>query len=173
MFRELTKKRRSIRKYKDEKLSKEELKVILEAGLRSPTAKNLKTLHFILIEDKNTLEKLSNYKEMGSKFLAGAGAAIAVLTDKEIGPTTYRQDACIAAIMIQLQAEDLNIGSCWANVNSAKDKNGRDSEEVIKEILEIPSKFNVECVIGLGYKEKELPEKEANDFEKYVHYEKF
>lgn len=173
MFKELVEKRRSIRKYKSDRIKQEELKIILESALKSPTGKNLDSLQFILIEDEKILDELSYFKSHGAGFLKGAKAAIAVLTDKELAPVTYNQDACIAATVIQFQAEDLDIGSCWANVRGATNDEGRISEDVIREALEIPAKYNVECIIGLGYKAEIPSEKRKKEFESHVHYEKF
>jgi nitroreductase len=173
MFKDLIEKRRSIRKYKNEALKKEEIESIVSAGLYSPTAKNRKCLHFIIIEDKDKLELLSRSKERGASFLKDAACGIAVVSDMDIAPNTYRQDASIAAIMMQLQAEDLDIGSCWINVNGFKDEQGRSTQELVKEILAVKENYNVECILSLGYKDEEKSKKRPRSYEEYVHYEKF
>lgn len=45
-------KRRSIRKYKNESISKEQLEMILKAGLISPSGRNRRPWEFIVVEDK-------------------------------------------------------------------------------------------------------------------------
>ena len=52
-------KRRSIRKYTDDKISDEDLNKILTAGLLAPTSRNRKPCEFIVVKDKDTLKKLS------------------------------------------------------------------------------------------------------------------
>ena len=47
--------RRSIRKYKDQKISKAEMDKILKASMYAPSAMNLQAWQFILIEDKDVL----------------------------------------------------------------------------------------------------------------------
>jgi hypothetical protein len=47
------KKRSSIRAYKPEKLSREELDVLLEAGLSAPTAANRQEVHFVVVDGDN------------------------------------------------------------------------------------------------------------------------
>ncbi|WP_138160003.1 nitroreductase family protein [Peptoniphilus catoniae] len=173
MFSDLIKKRRSIRKFKDQPLKKEEIKTILEAGLRSPTAKNLKSVHFVVVEDKDTLEKLSHFKTKNAGFLKDAALAIAVLSDKRLAVTTYSQDATIAATILQLQAEDLDIGSCWANINIAVNDKGIPAGDAVREILDIPEYMNVECVLAFGYKNEKKSEKALRSFEDFVHYGKF
>ena len=56
-FRELTEKRRSIRKYTDQSITPEDVQLLLQAGLIAPTSKNKKPwkgdrshLHHILID---------------------------------------------------------------------------------------------------------------------------
>lgn len=44
--------RRSIRKYKDQKISKDDLNRILKAAMYAPSAMNLQAWQFILIDDK-------------------------------------------------------------------------------------------------------------------------
>lgn len=173
MFNELAKKRRSIRKYTEEEVTDKDLNLILESALLSPTAKNLDSKRFVVVRDRETLKKLSKYKVSAARFLEGVQVAIAVLADKELSPVTYHQDACIAATFIQLQAEDLGLGSCWGNITDAVNDEGRPSQEVVKEILGVPEKYNVECVIGIGHKAETPREKKTLNFEDHIHYEKF
>ena len=108
---ELLKTRRSIRKYKDKKIEKEKLEKILKCSLTAPTAVNRKGWELIVIEDKERLEKLSHCREAGSQFLRGASAAIVVAIGGEIRDN-WIEDASIAAIIIQLTAHSLGLGTC-------------------------------------------------------------
>ena len=47
--------RRSIRKYKDQKISKVEMDRILKAAMYAPSAMNLQAWQFIVIDDKDVL----------------------------------------------------------------------------------------------------------------------
>lgn len=173
MFKDLVEKRRSIRKYTDEKLKKEDIELLVRAGLKAPTAKNLDTVELIVVEDKSTLEELSEFRATNAKHIKNAACAIAVISDTEISPDHNRQDACIAASFILLQAEDLDIGACWVNVYNKFDKNNIRADERIRSILNIPNKYNVECVIALGYKNEVPRNKKEKNFNKDVHYEKY
>lgn len=57
-FLEVIKRRRSIRKYKEEQISDEELSKILEAGRYAPSGGNNQTSHFIVIQNKKVLSDL-------------------------------------------------------------------------------------------------------------------
>ncbi len=65
MLLDLMKQRRSIRKYTDKKIEKEKIEMLLQAALLAPTSKNKQGWEFIVIEDKDTLAKLSNVKNKG------------------------------------------------------------------------------------------------------------
>ena len=69
-FHNLLVNRRSTRKFKDELLKPKETEMILSAALLSPTSKNSHSWQFIVVDDKEMLEKLSRSKEHGSKFVA-------------------------------------------------------------------------------------------------------
>lgn len=107
--------RRSIRKYTQEALSPEAVKTILEAGLLAPSSKRCTPWEFIAVEDKETLARLSECKTSGAKPIAGAALAIVVTADMTL-TDTWIEDASIAAILMQLQAADLGLGSCWIQV---------------------------------------------------------
>lgn len=153
-FSELITKRRSIRKFTDEKIKPEEVELILKAGLKSPSSKNAKPWHFIAIEDKEMLEKLVHCKKMGAKFIADCPLAIIVLADPFVS-NVWIEDASIATIMMQLQAEDLNIGSCWIQIRGRQTIDDSSSEEFIKDLLDIPMQMQVLSVITFGYKNQE------------------
>ena len=52
-------KRRSVRSYKDEQITKEELDTVLEAGLYAPTGMNKQTVYFAVVQNPELLSKLS------------------------------------------------------------------------------------------------------------------
>ena len=58
-FLDLLKHRRSIRQYKEEAVSKEALEAIVEAGLLSPSGRNIRPWELIVVQKKETLEKMS------------------------------------------------------------------------------------------------------------------
>ena len=55
-FHELLKNRRSIRKYTEELLSSDDVKLILQAGLMSPSSKRTNGWEFVVVEDKKILK---------------------------------------------------------------------------------------------------------------------
>jgi nitroreductase len=171
-FKDIVSKRRSIRKFTEEKIAPENVELILKAGLMSPTSKNSHSWHFIAVENKEKLEALSLAKDTG-KFIQNCALAIIVAGDPLLSDV-WVEDCSIAAIMMQLQAEDLNIGSCWVQIRERFTDQGMTSEEYIKDIFDLPMQLQVLSVIAFGYKEKERsPHDEEKLLWEKVHIEKF
>ncbi|WP_071026673.1 nitroreductase family protein [Peptoniphilus raoultii] len=168
MFLDLTKKRRSIRKFTDRKITDEEIDYIFECALRAPTAKGRDALKYFIIKDKKSIEKISEFKKMGSAFVPGANLVIVVISDKLLAENTFHQDACIAASYLQLAIADKGLGSTWVNVTDAVDKDGNLSQDVLHRMLKLEDKYNVECLIALGEPGEEKGPKEAFKFENHV-----
>lgn len=150
-FSELARNRRSHRKFTDEKVTEEQLQVLLDAALMAPTSKGMHSYSFCVVENSATLAALSQCKSMGSQFVADAQCAIVVLASPELSDV-WIEDASTAAMSILYQAEDLGLGACWVQVRKRQDAKGRDSEDVVREILSIPASERVLCIIPLGYK---------------------
>lgn len=172
-FHQLLIKRRSIRKFTGELLSPEETQRILEAALLSPTSKNSRPWEFVVVEDKEMLEKLSKCKPHGANFVADATLAVIVLGNP-LESDVWVEDASIAAINMQMQAEDLNIGSCWVQIRNRDFTDGVPAAEYIGELFQIPMPLETLCVIAFGKKEKERrPNSTENLLWEKVHIGKF
>lgn len=169
---ELLKTRRSIRKYEDREIEKEKLESILKAGLLSPSSKGRKPWEFLIIKDKEKLEKLSTSKPGGSLWLADAPLAIVVMANKEITSDVWIEDASIAAAFMQLEAHSLGLGSCWSQVRERNYDNNLNSEDYVRKLLNIPSKYGICCIISIGYTGENRPSYEEKDIDfTKVHYE--
>ncbi len=153
-FQSLLVRRRSIRKFTEELLSPDEIRKIIEAALLSPTSKNRHSWEFIAVEEKETLSKLSVCKPGSAVFIADAVLAIVVLGNPLVSDA-WVEDASIAAINMQLQAEELGIGSCWVQVRNRNYSDSISASEYINDVLEIPMPLEVLCMIAFGKKEKE------------------
>jgi nitroreductase len=146
--------RRSIRKYTEESLNPDDVRLILEAGLMAPTSKSARAWQFVVVEDKEMLAKLSQCKPVAAHPIAKAAIAIVVAID----PTKtepWIEDASVAAAYMQLQAADLGIGSCWIQVRDRYMADGTPSQEYIQEQLGMPEDMPIICVLTFGYKNEE------------------
>lgn len=150
-FSELIKNRRSMRKFTAEELSQEEVVTLLKTALMAPTSKRSNSWQFIVVDDKALLQELSRCKEQASSFIADAALAIVVTADP-LASDVWIEDASIASIIIQLQAEDLGLGSCWVQVRERVAASGVPSDEFVREVLDIPLQLQVLSVIAIGHK---------------------
>lgn len=150
-FSDLIKQRRSMRKFTGEELTQEEVVALLKAALMSPSSKRSNCWQFIVVDDKETLDKLSRCKEMGSSFLKDAPLAIVVAADP-LASDVWIEDAAIASLMIQLQAEDLGLGSCWIQVRERYTATGMPSDEYVHGVLDIPLQLQVLSIVAVGHK---------------------
>lgn len=151
--------RRSIRIYhKDRPVTEEQLALIIEAGLRAPSSMNRHTTRFLIIEDREMLTALGALREKGCAFLADVPVAVVLLSSPE-DCALWMADAALAAGYMQLQAWDMGLGSCWAEVDGRFRSDGEPSEEYVRRLLDIPSDLKVVCVLGFGHVNGDAPER--------------
>lgn len=155
-FQDLITRRRSIRKFTDELLKPEEVELLLKAALKSPSSKSKNPWQFIVVEDKEQLIKLSKCKATGSKPIENCVLGIIVLADP-LTSNVWIEDSSIASIMIQLQAEDLGLGSCWIQIRERFTPDNESASEYIKDMFDIPLQLEVLSVIAIGHKNQERP----------------
>ena len=79
---EMLQKRHSIRKYTDANISDQDLQTILQAGLLSASGRAARPWEFIVVRNKETLQKMSESRVGAAKMLANANAAIVVIADE-------------------------------------------------------------------------------------------
>lgn len=156
MLLNLLKQRRSSRQFKADKVTPEQIEQLIEALLRSPSSRGLNPWHFVVVDDQQLLTQLSKAKAHGAEFLAGAPLAVAICADPARSDV-WVEDCAIAAIILQLTAESIGLGSCWAQMRLRSDANGRSAEANVREILNLPAGWNVDCIIGIGQPRQRLP----------------
>ena len=157
MLLECIKTRRSIRKFKPATITKEQIKVMLEAAMLSPSACNTRPWRFIAITNKDMLNKLADV-HMWAQMLRTASLCIVVVAlpkaqeERADGLPLgfYPQDCGAATEHIILQAEAMGFGSCWCGVYPRED-----TIKVISEALSIPKDEIPFCLIAIGEKDEE------------------
>lgn len=155
MFLNLLRNRRSIRQFKPEPIEPEQVELLLEAALRAPSSRGLRPWHFVVIDDPQLLGQLAQAKAHGAEFLAGAPLAVAICADPA-RCDVWVEDCAIAAIILQLAAEALGLGSCWAQFRLRSDAAGKSAEANVKEILNLPPGWCVDCIVGIGHPQHRL-----------------
>ena len=159
-FEKVLTKRRSIRKYKDTPISKEQIVTILEAARIAPSAGHRQPWHFIVVEKKETIQKLAK-----SAWAAEAPVMIVGLADHVASPSRCLNDLGIALEHIVLAATNLGLGTCWMG------QTGR--EEMIKDLLHIPENFTVIAVVPLGVPDETPAPKERKSLDAIVSWETY
>lgn len=135
---------RAVRRFRDEPLSEEDLRAILDAGRRAGSSKNLQRWHFIVIRDRATLTELANVGPFASH-LAGGAAAIALVTpDPQAAdqPLSVMWDLGRAAQNMTLAAWARGIGSVPATVYD---------HDLCRRTLGYPPDQHCEYLLNFGY----------------------
>ena len=121
--------RRSIRKYKPEQISREELDTVLQAGICAPTGMNRQSPLVIAVQNKEVRDRLSrmNAAVLGtdSDPFYGAPTVVVVLADAN-SPHAVQDGSLVMGNMFNA-AKAIGLGSCWVNrakevVDSAEGK---------------------------------------------------
>jgi nitroreductase len=149
-FIDLLRSRRSIREFTGEPVSQDKIDIIKEAALRSPSSRGIDPWEFVFVQDKTLLKKLAKCKPHGADFVTNAAIAVVVLADTA-KTDVWIEDCSIAAILIQLAAHDLGLGTCWVQVRNRKADGTQTSEDYIRSLLSPAPSKAVECIIAIGH----------------------
>ena len=160
-FLEVIEKRRTFRKYSERPVEREVLEAIVKLAQTAPSSLNSKRSAFMIIEDRDTLDALSQMRDYGAAPLKGAQAGILVLGDTT--KTDLWVDNCaISATFIQLAVTAMDLVSCWIDINGRlclKDvPEGKTSDEYVSELLGVKEGLHPYCVVAIGYPEDEKSE---------------
>ena len=104
--------RRSVRQYTDEPIPENKMEAILYAGLAAASSKNRRPWEFIVVQDRNMLDKLSTCRPGAAGLLGKCKAAIVVAADAEL-VDVWVEDCASAITQMHLMADALGVGSCW------------------------------------------------------------
>jgi len=147
----IIKDRRSIRKFKENsQVSKEQIHALLEAGMMAPSACNSRPWRFLVITNRELLDKVAECHHF-AKMLQQVSVAIVIVAlaeeqaENEIARGFYPQDCGAATQNILLQAQEMGLGTCWCGVYP--------KEHVIasfREMLNLPEDETPMCIIAVG-----------------------
>jgi len=160
--------RRSIRKYLKDDISDEQINILLEAAMYAPSAGNAQPWHFIVIRDRETMNKIPTFHPY-AKMLYEAPAAILVCGDlsSEKYPGRWVMDCSAATQNILLAAHTIGLGTVWIGIYPSEER-----MLPIIELFRIPANIIPVSLIAVGYpnENKEVP----NRFKpERIHFEKF
>jgi len=160
-------KRRSIRVYKPDPVPKDVLQKILQAGQMAPSACNKQNWKFIVIDDENIKQSITDMG--GAIFIKKAPVGILVLYDNRTQNIEYHDHIQSGAAAIQnmlITASELGIGACWVCHLPPKRQ--------LRKLLDIPWHFDPIAYIPMGYPNCLLPNRPRKGrIEDLVSYNKF
>lgn len=163
-FKEVLTRRRSVRKFLPTTPSHEVLLDIVHDANTAPSSRNMHTTRFMIIEDRETIDKIAEMRDYGSGFMTGAPAAIVVMGDTT-KTDLWRENCAISATILQLSIVNHGLASCWVHVADRprihEKPDSERAETYLRTFLDIPEDWKVECVVALGYSDfepKPLPE---------------
>jgi nitroreductase len=171
MFKELAKKRRSIRTfYTSLEVSTKKLIEILDTALYSPSAGDLQPWNFIIIKNREKIEKIAEIT--GEEWVISANTLIAVVGNKKIYEKYFGEEACellnqtigACVLTILLEATEKELGSCWI---------AGFEKEKINELLKVPEGKETLAIIALGVPAEKPKPKSVKNLSLTVFYEEF
>ena len=161
-------KRKSVRKFKDEKVSDELIENLLKAGMQAPSSCNSQPWEFIVVSKKEDKEAISKMHRFATP-AANASHLIITLGNlneaKVIGMIEQDLGACNENILLQATHEGL--GAVWLGFHPIEDRTLK-----LKEYLEIPDYCIPFSVICVGWPLREGEVKLRYD-ESKVHFDRF
>jgi len=147
---ELVRTRRSIRSFTDQPVDRESVNLLMETLLRAPSSRNQKPWSFVAVDDREILDRLSRAKEHGSAFLKKAPLGIVVLGDPARSDV-WIEDCSIAAVLAQMVAQSLGLGSCWIQIRERRHDADKSAQEYVREVLGIPEGLMVASIVAVGH----------------------
>jgi nitroreductase len=139
--------RRSVRKYSNQPVSDATVKILLQAAMSAPSAKNAQSWEFIVIRDKKTLQQIPGFHPFSAQ-VPNAQVAIVVCgnTKLEATPGHWIPDCSNASMNILLAAHSLGLGAVWTTFYPYPDRTAG-----IRKLLHLPDYIMPLNIIPLGY----------------------
>jgi len=159
--------RRSIRQYQKRMIEEEVLTEILEAARLAPSASNRQDWRFVVVKDREQIERLAS--AAAQSFLATAPVLIAgvALNPERVmrcEVPAYAVDLSIALTNITLVAAARGLGTCWI---------GSFDQKEVKKVLKIPEQYKVVQMMPLGYPEESPAARSRKPLSEVVSYDFF
>ena len=157
---EAIKKRRSVRKFTGEKIPKEHLEIIVDAGRLAASGNNQQPWEFIIITDTEMINEL----KVAAQWMENAGAIIAVVLNPE--SRWWIEDGAAAVENMLIAATALGYGSCWLEGYTLQ------REYEFKSLLNVPEQYRLLTLVPIGVP-VEWPVKEKRNLKDIIHWEIF
>jgi nitroreductase len=160
-------KRKSVRKYQDKPVEKEKIDKLLKAIMQAPSAVNQQPWEVIVIENKDTLKKLSQMSPY-SKMIEGSAVTFVLVANKDNlkVPTAWQQDMGAATENLLLEAVELDLGAVWLGTATSEE-----TMNFVRNLFDLPENILPFSVVPVGYPEQQSGEVVDRFNMDKVHYE--
>ncbi|TWU38300.1 nitroreductase family protein [Novipirellula artificiosorum] len=137
--------RRSIRSWKNEPVTEQQRKTIMEAAMNAPSAADARPWHFVTIDKPEVTKQFTQMG--GTEMLEESTFMVMVCGDesKEIYPGFWPQDCSCAAQNMQLAAHAIGIGCVWIAIYPLDDR-----VETCRKVLGIPQSITPFALLAMG-----------------------
>ena len=170
---ELMRNRRSVRQFTDEPVPQEKVEKVLQEALLSASGRGIRPWEFIVVQDKDSILKLSECRPGVNKTIAGGNVAVVVVADAEQS-VIWVEDCSIAMANMYLMAEEQGVGGVWIHCRERETPDGGSTEEYVKEVLGVPEQFRVLAMFVFGVPAAHSAPYELDQLKtEKVHYGKF
>ena len=170
---DVIKTRRSIRAYKDDMLTKEQVETLVNAALHSPSAMNLRPWHIVAVTDKALIGQMdkdlvevlrsagdpamiSRLDSRGNKTIYNAPALFVITAKKAKGYESI--DAGVMAQTMCLAAKSMGLDSVMIAMLRALFASEKGQE--YKNRLKFPPEYDFMVSVAVGYADEEAPPRE-------------
>ncbi|MBQ6401602.1 MAG: nitroreductase family protein [Firmicutes bacterium] len=153
--------RRSIRSYRNEQITEDQLNTILLAGEYAPSGMGEQATMMVAVQDPEIIAKMSglNAAVMGADTdpFYGAPTVIVVFADKD--RITCVEDGSLVIGSMMLAAASIDVDSCW--IHRAKETFETEDGRELKQKWGVPDNYIGVGNCILGYRDGELPQAAA------------
>lgn len=143
--------RRSVRTYDNRPVEQEKIIQMLKAGMQAPSARNQQPWSFLVLQDKEKLNKLSEATPH-ARMCKDAGGVICLLIDttKNLASHMWAQDMSACMQNILLEGTHLGLGAVWIGVYPNEERMNN-----LRNILNIPDRYLPFALCSFGYPKDE------------------
>ena len=174
-FDEVVKNRKSVRKYKDESISKDLVLSVIDCARLAPSGCNRQGWRFKVVDDKDKISELKDNNIFTQEFVYSSPCIIFCCYKKDAYPvqkdegkgsvygtnhiTRAVRDLSIASSFLVLKATDLGLGTCYV---------GWMNKKLAHEILVLTEDVEILFAITLGYPLEGCKEKRRKSIEEIL-----
>jgi len=178
---EAIEKRRTIRIFK-KGATEEQLRKIMLAGSKAPSAGNRQSWEFILIDDPKTIVQLGEIKyQLNRKFSPGPGETQKDVEDRALNQKKWFQNSSVVAVCTRsgdfgtgwLAVENMSLAAVAEGLGSNIITYWDEGKKEVEKILGLPEDYELTCVLKFGVPGAEVtPPKRRPEFS-WLHRNKF